>query len=244
MDQYTVKPIGILHSPFREKFGIPRQPNLAPHALATLALLPPYNHPACVEGLRDFSHLWLTFLFHATAEQGWQPSVRPPRLGGNATRGVFATRSMFRPNPIGLSVVELVDVVQKNQTLTLLLRGVDLLDGTPILDIKPYLPYADSLPQARADFAGHAPPLLPVHWRDNALRDADTLSLPPDIRTLIDEVLAQDPRPAYRQAQPDTHEYGVRLDNFNVRFVVTGDAVWVESVCRTPHTIPITPHQA
>jgi hypothetical protein len=112
----------------------------------------------------------------------------------------------------------------------LLLRGVDLPDGTPILDIKPYLPYADSLPHARADFASCAPSPLAVCWRDKALRDADALALSPHNRALIDEVLAQDPRPAYRQAQPDAHGYGVRLNDFNVRFVVTGDAVWVEAI--------------
>lgn len=223
-------PIGTLHSPFREKFGIPRQPGLAPHALSRLVLSPDYAAADCLAGLEDFSHLWLLFLFHATADQGWQPTVRPPRLGGNDTRGVFATRSMFRPNPIGLSAVELVAIVDGPHGKELLLRGADLLDGTPVLDLKPYLPYADSLPQARAGFAPTAPALLPVHWSDTALAQAAALALDPDLRCLIDEVLAQDPRPAYRATHEDRHEYGVWLADINVRFAVSADGAQVLSL--------------
>ncbi|HQQ62848.1 MAG TPA: tRNA (N6-threonylcarbamoyladenosine(37)-N6)-methyltransferase TrmO [Pseudomonadales bacterium] len=211
-------PIGILRSPFREKFGIPRQPGLAPHAMSRLVLLPEFSSAACVDGLEGFSHLWLLFLFHGTAAQGWQPSVRPPRLGGNARRGVFATRSMFRPNPVGLSAVELVGIVDGLHGKELLLRGADLLDGTPILDIKPYIPYADARPDARAGFAPVAPTTLPVHWTENAQAQAGALQLSGDLRCLIAEVLAQDPRPAYRHDSEDNNEYGVWLDTVNVRF--------------------------
>ena len=227
MDQYTFQPIGILHSPFREKFGIPRQPRLTPHAISTLELFAPFNAAECLQGLEEFSHLWLSFIFHATAAQGWQPTVRPPRLGGNTTRGVFATRSMFRPNPMGLSVVELLDIVDGDKGKCLRLRGADLLDGTPILDIKPYIPYADSVPAARGGFAPAAPPVLAVQWSAQATQDAETLLLPTDLRMLIDEVLAQDPRPAYRAKQEDTQEYGVWLEEINVRFCVQQQTVWV-----------------
>jgi tRNA-Thr(GGU) m(6)t(6)A37 methyltransferase TsaA len=227
MIQYTFTAIGTLHSPFREKFGIPRQPGLAPHAVSRLVLLPEYASTECLAGLADFSHLWLTFIFHATATHGWQASVRPPRLGGNERRGVFATRTMFRPNPVGLSVVELIDIVDGKHGKELLLRGADLLNGTPVIDIKPYLPYADSIPTARADFATSAPALLMVRWSEQALLDASTLSLPSDLRALIDEVLAQDPRPAYRTAQQDEHEYGVWLENVNVRFTVDSSGIKV-----------------
>lgn len=234
MAQYTFSTIGTLHSPFREKFGIPRQPGLAPHAISRLALLPEYASAECLEGLAGFSHLWLTFVFHATADQGWQPSVRPPRLGGNERRGVFATRSMFRPNPLGLSVVELVEIVDGLHGKELLLRGADLLDGTPVLDIKPYVPYADSLPAAHAGFASQAPALLPVHWSEQALAAALSLGLSADLRALIDEVLAQDPRPAYRAAQHDTHDYGVWLANVNVRFIIDKHGVQVSGLEARP----------
>jgi tRNA-Thr(GGU) m(6)t(6)A37 methyltransferase TsaA len=230
MAQYTFSTIGTLHSPFREKFGIPRQPGLAPHAISRLVLQPEYATAECLAGLTDFSHLWLTFIFHATAEQGWQPSVRPPRLGGNERRGVFATRTMFRPNPVGLSVVELLDIVDGTHGKELLLRGADLLDGTPIIDIKPYLPYADSIPSAQAGFAAVAPVLLVVKWSEQAQADAVALGISSDLRALIDEVLAQDPRPAYRSSQPDEHEYGVWLENVNVRFRVTAILVNVTSL--------------
>jgi tRNA-Thr(GGU) m(6)t(6)A37 methyltransferase TsaA len=217
---FALTPIGVLHSPFREKFGIPRQPGLAPHAISRLVLHAEYATAECLDGLQAFSHLWLIFAFHATAAQGWTAQVRPPRLGGNARTGVFATRSMFRPNPVGLSVVELVDIVDGENGKELILRGADLLDGTPVLDIKPYLPYADSIPQATADFAAAAPALLPVRWSEQAREDAGRLQLTADFCALIDEVLAQDPRPAYRSARADVHAYGVALDRFNVRFGV------------------------
>lgn len=234
MAQYTFSAIGTLYSPFREKFGIPRQPGLAPHAISRLVLLPEYATAECLEGLSGFSHLWLTFVFHATADQGWQPSVRPPRLGGNERRGVFATRSMFRPNPLGLSVVELMGIIDGPQGKELLLRGADLLDGTPVLDIKPYVPYADSLPAAHTGFAPAAPTLLPVRWSEQALAAASSLALSPDMRALIDEVLAQDPRPAYRSAQHDTHDYGVWLANVNVRFIIDNHGVQVSGLEARP----------
>lgn len=211
-------PIGILHSPFREKFGIPRQPGLAPHAISRLIMLPEFANAACLDGLTGFSHLWLVFLFHSTATQGWQPTVRPPRLGGNERLGVFATRSMFRPNPVGLSAVELIDIVDGMHGKELLLRGADLLDGTPVLDIKPYVPYADAIPDARAGFAPDAPQTLLVHWTETATTQAEKLKISVDLRGLIDEVLSQDPRPAYRHHSEDANVYGVWLDGVNVRF--------------------------
>lgn len=234
-EQINFTAIGTLHSPFREKFGIPRQPGLAAHALSRLVLLPEYANAECVEGLSGFSHIWLVFLFHATMEQGWQASVRPPRLGGNEHRGIFATRTMFRPNPVGLSAVELVSIQQGECGTELLLRGADLLDGTPILDIKPYLPYADSITSAKGGYAVDAPLLFPVQWSVQALADIDALSILADMRLLIDEVLAQDPRPAYRAQQEDTHEYGVWLTNMNVRFLVARKVVHVLSVTERKH---------
>lgn len=224
----NLTPIGVVRSPFREKFGIPRQPGLTPHALSRLVLAPPYARPECCEGLREFSHLWLLFVFHASAAQGWSPTVRPPRLGGNDRRGVFATRSMFRPNPVGQSLVELVDMVEGEQGMELLLRGADLLDGTPVLDIKPYLPYVEALPEARGGFATEAPERLPVQWTAAATAAAATLKVDPDLMCLIDEVLALDPRPAYAgQSHEPGRVYGVWLAHVNVKFQVMADTVTV-----------------
>jgi len=226
-DSWTLNPIGWVRSPFREKFGIPRQPGLAPHALSRLVLSAQYATPGCLDGLQAFSHIWLIFAFHGTAEQGWQPQVRPPRLGGNEYTGVFSTRTMFRPNPVGLSVVELIGIEPGEQGLELLLRGADMLDGTPVLDIKPYVPYVDSVPQARAAFAQDPPPQLPVQWTETAYQVGLAMGLTPDQFALIEEVLAQDPRPAYRGKNQDTRSYGVWLQNYNVRFTVDEGGVTI-----------------
>ncbi|MGB8712547.1 MAG: tRNA (N6-threonylcarbamoyladenosine(37)-N6)-methyltransferase TrmO, partial [Onishia taeanensis] len=158
-DTFALSPIGRIESDYPDKFGIPRQPGLAPAARARLVLLPPYDDPLSVRGLEAFSHLWLTFVFHHSPER-WSPLVRPPRLGGNAKVGVFASRSTHRPNRLGLSLVELKGIDTDNG-VALELSGHDLLDGTPILDIKPYLPWAEARPDARAGFAPAAPPQCP-----------------------------------------------------------------------------------
>lgn len=218
-----MQPVARVHSPFREKFGIPRQSGLV-DATAIVELLPPYNVPEAVRGLEQFSHLWLIFAFHAIGRE-WRPLVRPPRLGGNARVGVFASRATHRPNPLGLSVVSLLggDV---SDGVRLHVRGADLLDGTPVLDIKPYIPYADSRPEARGGYAAEQPVLWPVHW-PAGLRESLLASAPEQVR-VIEQVLAQNPRPAYQQ--DDTRAYGVRLFDLNVRFAVRDDGVHVLSV--------------
>ena len=217
---FSFAPIGVIHSPFKEKFGIPRQPDLAPHAVVTLELLPPYNQADCVRGLESFSHLWITFVFHETSARGWQPLVRPPRLGGNAKVGVFASRSTHRPNPLGLSLVRLAGI-DTSQGVCLTLLGTDLLDQTPVLDIKPYIPFVEAQPNARGGFAEAPPPTLEVCWSQQARQDLAALNTPPaDLSQLIEEVLAQDPRPAY-QNTPE-RIYGVRLYRYNVRFRIVG----------------------
>ncbi|MDE1714166.1 tRNA (N6-threonylcarbamoyladenosine(37)-N6)-methyltransferase TrmO [Chromobacterium amazonense] len=226
---YTFEPIGVIHSPYREKFGIPRQPSLATAAGVTLQLLPPYNHPDCVRGLEAFSHVWISFVFHQTLERGWQPLVRPPRLGGNAKVGVFASRSTHRPNPLGLSLVELVSVSTEGG-VSLQLAGADLLDGTPVLDIKPYIPFVESRPDAAGGFVDGPPPLLKVEWSDAALRQLTELEPPPGFATLVEQVLAQDPRPAY-QDDPQ-RVYGVMLYCYNVRFGIVGDKATVLEILR------------
>ncbi len=235
-DAVTCRPIGHIRSPFAEKFGIPRQPGLAPAARAVLELAPPYDDPAALEGLEAFSHVWILFHFHATAREDWKPTVRPPRLGGNRRVGVFASRSMFRPNPVGLSVVELERVERDGRPPRLHLRGVDLLDGTPVFDIKPYLPWADAIPGARAGYAGTEPRAeRPVRFTPAAQAQLETLAAAnPDLPALIRQVLALDPRPAY-QSDP-AREYGMRLAGVEIRWWAQGEGFEVLALEPVPET--------
>lgn len=220
MTVFSCEPIGYLATPYPDKFGIPRQPRLAPHALGRLKLLTPYDRPEAVRGLEDFSHVWLTFVFHHTLGQ-WHPTVRPPRLGGNQRVGVFASRSPFRPNSLGLSLVELAGI-ETDGGVTLVLRGVDLVDGTPVLDIKPYIPFVESQPQARGGFVDGPPVQLAVTFSAEALA---VCAQREGLRELITEVLAQDPRPAY--ADDPERCYGVRLYEFDVKWRCDGQTACV-----------------
>ncbi|RKR06657.1 tRNA-Thr(GGU) m(6)t(6)A37 methyltransferase TsaA [Kushneria sinocarnis] len=228
----TLAVIGTVSSCYPDKFGIPRQPSLAPSATATLQLHPPFDHPDAVRGLEQFSHLWLTFLFHHSPER-WTPLVRPPRLGGNTRIGVFASRSTHRPNRLGLSLVELAGV-DTDDGVRLHLRAHDLVDGTPVVDIKPYLPWADRADQASGGFAADPPDLLPVSFTRDAEQQLDRHPEADRLAPLIREVMAQDPRPAYRRGDRDDHRYGARLHDVDVRFRVThdeaGSRVIVEAV--------------
>ena len=212
---HNVAPVGYLRSCFREKFAIPRQPQLAPAARGVLELLPPFNGGEAVAGLEQVSHVWLLFLFHQALEDKPRLKVRPPRLGGNQSIGVFASRSTHRPNGIGQSVVRL-DKVEADR---LWLSGIDLLDGTPILDIKPYVPYADCLQQASNGIAAAAPVTIPVDWQADALEQArqHARRLAEPLVELIEQCLAQDPRPAYQVPEP-ARRYGCRLWDVDVRW--------------------------
>lgn len=224
-DTYSCDVIAIIESPFKEKFGIPRQPGLV-GAEGMLVFRPPFDQPEMVEGLEGFSHLWLTFVFHACVEQGWQARVRPPRLGGNRKVGVYASRAPFRPNHLGLSVVELVGV-ERDEGLRLRLRGLDLMDGTPVLDVKPYVPYTDALPEARAGYAPEAPEArLAVRFSPEA---EAMLAGDEALKSLIREVLALDPRPAYHAYDP-ARVYGMQLADRDVRWRVCGQVVEVVSL--------------
>lgn len=217
---YALQPIGLIQSDFPDKFGVPRQPGLAPSARAILTLIAPYNDPLAVRGLETFSHLWLSFLFHHTPER-WTPLVRPPRLGGNAKVGVFASRSPNRPNRLGLSLVEL-SAIETHGGVRLHLSGCDLISGTPVLDIKPYLPWAEALPDARAGYAPDPPPQLAVRFSAAAEATLATREDAASLRELIRQVLAQDPRPAYRKGAEE-RLYGVRLRDVDVRFQARKD---------------------
>nr|WP_279153363.1 tRNA (N6-threonylcarbamoyladenosine(37)-N6)-methyltransferase TrmO [Pseudomonas mosselii] len=213
--QHSVSPVGIVRSCFKEKFAIPRQPQLAPAARGVLELLPPFDQGDAVEGLEQVSHVWLLFLFHQALEDKPRLKVRPPRLGGNKSMGVFATRATHRPNGIGQSVVRLEGV----EPGCLLLSGIDLLDGTPVLDIKPYVPYADSVAEASNLMASDAPEPIRVQWSESALPQAHThaLRLGEPLVELIEQCLAQDPRPAY-QVPPPERVYGVKFWDVQVRW--------------------------
>ncbi|HMW64057.1 MAG TPA: tRNA (N6-threonylcarbamoyladenosine(37)-N6)-methyltransferase TrmO [Accumulibacter sp.] len=227
----SLRPIGYLATPFRDRFGIPRQPRLAPHACGTLRLLPPCDRVEAVRGLDAFSHVWLTFVFHRTAGR-WSPTVRPPRLGGNRRVGVFASRSPFRPNPLGLSLVEL-RALDTRDGVVLTFAGVDLLDGTPILDIKPYLPFVDREDEARTGFVAGPPVRLPVDFSARALGQLPCHAERwPDLVALLDEVLAYDPRPAY--AADALRIYGFRLYDLEIQWRCTGERAIVEQILPAP----------
>jgi len=226
----ALKPIGRVHSPYREKFGTPRQANIVSAVEMQLELLPPFDVVDAVRGLEQFSHVWLLFWFDQVPEsEHFQPLVRPPRLGGNEKVGVFASRSPFRPNPVGLSLLELVDIKTDNG-VRLYLRGGDLVDGTPVFDIKPYIPYADTAFNARGGFAAQAPEPLTVSWQESAFADLHQWCVRNNNsveswRMMIEQTLAQDPRPAYHD-EPQ-REYGLTLGALNIRFTISQQQVMI-----------------
>lgn len=228
-ESYAFKAIATIESPYQEKFAIPRQPNLVTAAKGKVVFIQAANNHELVRDIEQFSHLWLIFVFHGTQEQGWKPLVRPPRLGGNTKTGVLATRSTFRPNPIGMSVVKLDKVSLDNKQLVLHISGMDLLNGTPILDIKPYIPYSDSITDANAGFAKEPPKNnITVVFSKNAQRqivkyekELNELSL------LIKQVLQQDPRPAYKKNKVDDKVYGMALYHLNIQWTFT-DLITIE----------------
>ncbi|NOX92989.1 MAG: tRNA (N6-threonylcarbamoyladenosine(37)-N6)-methyltransferase TrmO [Gammaproteobacteria bacterium] len=236
MRSFDFQPIGIIHSCYTEKFGIPRQPGLVMAASATLELYAPYDCPEALAELQGFSHVWVVFVFHQTVRGEWKPTVRPPRLGGNQHVGVFASRSPFRPNPIGMSAVMLEDIQCHNGHCQLILRGSDLLDGTPVLDIKPYLPYADALPGARGGFATQPPEngMTVVFGELASIQCAAwERAQYPGLRQLVEQVLQADPRPAYRIGREDKQSFGLRLYDIDVKWVVHGNRTEVTTLL--PH---------
>jgi len=237
-DALTLTPIAITRSCFQDKFGVPRQPGLTRHAHAELVIQSPFDREDAFRGLESASHIWLTFQFHEAVRAEWRPVVRPPRLGGNKKIGVFASRSPFRPNSLGLSVVRNEGLARKNGELVLKISNHDLIEGTPILDIKPYLPFSDSVPEASLGWADSAPTeRLEVTFAPDA---SDQLSqLPeadyPDFPALIEDVVSYDPRPSFRRGRDEQRIYGANLFDKNVRFrFVNEDSIMrveVISVC-------------
>jgi tRNA-Thr(GGU) m(6)t(6)A37 methyltransferase TsaA len=235
----TLAPIGQIDSCFKTKFGVPRQPGLATQAQGIIRFNNTADMRTALQGLDQFSHVWLVFVFHATGAKKWKPSVRPPRMGGAKKIGVLASRSPHRPNPIGLSAVKLLSLdLDAKDGPTATVQGVDLIQGTPILDIKPYLPYADSFPDAKAGWAADPIERHPVRWSERA--DADVAALEavhPGFKGLAEELLSLDPRPAYQQrrapvanAESEGKEYGMSLYHFDVKWRVCDRAIYVDAV--------------
>ena len=224
-DTVSMSVIARIRSDFPTKFGVPRQSGLVDSLRATVVFEPEYRNPDALRGIEGFSHLWLIWQFHRAVREGWSPTVRPPRLGGNERMGVFATRSPFRPNAIGLSSVRLEGVeLRTPQGPVLHVAGADLMDGTPILDIKPYLPYGDCRPEATGGFTDDRARVLleveiPPQW---------LALVPEDRREALAGVLANDPRPAY-QHDP-ARVYGMAFAGLDVRFTVDGNTLTVAEI--------------
>ena len=222
-----MKRIARIHTDFASKFGVPRQSGLVPQLQGRIVFEPEYRNADAVRGMEDFSHLWLVWEFSEAVRKGWSPTVRPPRLGGNRRMGVFATRSPFRPNPIALSCVKLERIEWEGQEAPVIwVSGVDMMDETPIYDIKPYLPYADSVPDAQAGFTGHTQARMVSVVLPSEVAAAS--GLPADKLLALTKVLEQDPRPRYQQ-DPE-RVYGLAFAGKNVRFTVQNGVLTVLAV--------------
>ncbi len=232
-------PIGTMHTCFPDKFGVPRQPGLVPQAHGVLRLNNDAQLRQALQGLDGFTHLWIIFIFHKHDAKKWKPTIRPPRLGGAKKVGVLASRSPHRPNPIGLSVVKILSI-DEHAPLgpEITVEGVDFLDGTPVLDIKPYLPYADSVPLASAGWATTPITKHPVIWGAQALEEAQRVSnIHPHFKELAEQLLALDPRPAFQQRHApiddttkDGAAYGMALYAFDVKWHVEQKKIIIDGV--------------
>ncbi len=227
MNELTLPIIGYMHSPYQEKFGIPRQPNLV-QVESYIEMVGPYNDLLAFEGIEAFSHLWLIWQFHENKHQDtnkFRPQVRPPRLGGNQKIGVFATRSMYRPSPIGLSVVQLKEVKKVGKNVRVYLNGSDLLDGTPIVDIKPYIQYSDAIIDAQSAYAQDEPDRKSVIWTEQAEQQKQQLLLN---GKKLEQVLSLDPRPAYQD--DEGRIYGMKFADLDVKFKIGDNKVKIQEL--------------
>lgn len=233
---FPMYPIAHFRGCFPAKFGVPRQPGLIREARGRIELLEEFAVPDMVRGLEAFSHVWVVFVFHMHLDSGWSPTVRPPRLGGNRRIGVLSSRSPYRPNPIGISVLKLENITVAAGKVTLEVSGVDLVDGTPVLDVKPYIPYADAIGDADAGFAARPPGIqLSVVFSESAHRTYSRLSKRfPGLERLIRQMIAMDPRPAYQanRTAPD-QVLGMNLHGLNIRWSVHDQTATVLSIEET-----------
>ena len=235
--------IATISSPFTEKFGIPRQSNLVDAGQFEVVFKDEFSDLAFIKDIEQHSHIWLLFLFHENLEQGWKPSVRPPRLGGNKKTGVFATRSSFRPNGIGMSAVKLISVDTGSKAPKLIIESADLLDGTPIVDIKPYIPYSDCITEATSAMAIDAPEQsLEIVFDEVAMiKTTELQSLDAkyqSLEQLIRQVLSQDPRPAYKKNKADDKLYGIKLYDLDIKWRVDNGTCYIIDICH-PHKTAI-----
>jgi tRNA-Thr(GGU) m(6)t(6)A37 methyltransferase TsaA len=227
MKPFEITPIGIVHSPFKEKFGVPRQPGLV-NIESQIEIVSPYNQSDAFRELESFSHIWVTFIFHQAQKEDWSPTVRPPRLGGNKRIGVFASRSPFRPNNLGLSAVALKNLDFSGSGVVLQVEGLDVIDQTPVVDIKPYIPYADAM-DATAGYALDAPkPDFEVLFSDRALQQLDQIDSQ-DLKQQLAALLSFDNRPAYK-SQETSGNYGMNFDRFNVRWEIRGNKLEITEI--------------
>lgn len=235
-ESYTFDAIGIVRSGFRQKFAVPRQAGLVNSMEASIEIAAPFARKEAFRELSQFSHIWIIFVFHQCLGREWHATVRPPRFGGNSRVGVFASRSPFRPNPIGLSAVELLGVECEGDQCILRVRGADLVDGTPVLDIKPYIPYADAI-AADPGYSSRPAPVLEVKFSERAREQlaAAEQRLGQPVLQVVRELLELDPRPAYQenQAQATDAGYGVKLFDFDLRFSVVDGVATVEELVST-----------
>ena len=231
----ALMPIGKVKSPYKQKFGIPRQANLATSAIGLVKLNSTFSDIDCLREVDQFSHLWIVYLFHEIAHRRWTNTVKPPRLGGKQKVGVFSSRSPFRPNPLGLSAVKYLDHYKKNGSIYIKIGGLDLLDGTPILDIKPYIPYADSIPHAIGGYASEKPQQkLSVKFTESAQNELEEYeSKWENLRSLILEACSLDPRPAWNIDDSDSKQYGVSIYGINIKFVVNKDIALITALQKT-----------
>ena len=226
-EEMTLKVIAHIHTAFPTKFGIPRQSGLVDSLRGEVIFTPEYRSADAVRGLEDFSHIWLVWQFSGAVRDSWSPTVRPPRLGGNTRMGVFATRSPFRPNPLGLSSVKLEGIEMRPEVgPVLLVRGADLMDGTPIYDIKPYIPYADCHPDAAEGFTGQTQ----FHLLEVSCPEELWAAVPQADRDALRGVLANDPRPSY-QHDP-ARVYGMEFGGLEVHFTVDDPVLTVRDITR------------
>jgi tRNA-Thr(GGU) m(6)t(6)A37 methyltransferase TsaA len=240
--KFEFNPIALIRTPFTQRFGIPRQPGLVPEAKGVIKFLPDPDYIHALKGMEQFSHLWIVFVFHSHGGNKWKPTIRPPRLGGKEKMGVLASRSPHRPNPIGLSVVEIEKIDLKAPGgAEIHVKGVDLLDGTPILDIKPYIPYADSVAHANPGWAHEEIKKTPVHFEEIALQkiQAAERAGEPGLQALIEQLLTIDPRPGFqrRELPPDAEhsqgkDFGLMVRSHDVHWKIENQAFVVTDLMK------------
>ncbi len=222
-NEYVIKPIAYIKNDLTTKFGVPRQSGLASELMSEIIFEPEYRVPEALRGINDFSHIWLIWGFSEARRDEWSPTVRPPRLGGNERVGVFATRSPYRPNSLALSCVKLERTEHRDGFGNILVvSGADLMNGTPIYDIKPYLPYADSIPEAKGGFAPDGGKMLAVVDEESLIDN-----LPEEKRASLLEILARDPRPQYHN--DEKRIYGMEFGGYEIKFCVDGNKLYLVS---------------